>query len=93
MDAATDNLIRSQLSNIGLRWVDGISWNATAMPIHEQAIARGEGLLSEGGALAVSTGAIRAGAPMANSSCATQRPKSLSGGTTTKPCRGQILKP
>jgi len=47
MDTATDNLIRSQLSNIGLRWVDGISWNAPAMSLYEQAIARGEGLVSD----------------------------------------------
>jgi phosphoenolpyruvate carboxykinase (ATP) len=56
MDSATDNLIRSQLPRLGLKWVDAISWNETAAALYQQAIARCEGLVAEGGALAVSTG-------------------------------------
>ncbi len=56
MDSATDNLIRSQLSKLGLKWVDAISWNETAAALYQHAVARGEGLVAEGGALAVSTG-------------------------------------
>ena len=56
MDTATDNRIRSQLSKVGLRWVDAISWNSSAATLYGQAIVRGEGVVAAGGALVVSTG-------------------------------------
>ncbi|MBI2718526.1 MAG: phosphoenolpyruvate carboxykinase [Rhizobiales bacterium] len=56
MDTATDNRIRSQLSDLGLKWVDAISWNAPVASLYQQAVARGEGLIADGGALVVSTG-------------------------------------
>ena len=56
MDSATDNLIRSQLSKLGLKWADAISWNETAATLYQHAVACGEGLVAEGGALVVSTG-------------------------------------
>ena len=56
MDTATDNLIRSQLSDLGLKWVDAISWNAPAAALYQQAIMRSEGAVARGGALVVSTG-------------------------------------
>jgi phosphoenolpyruvate carboxykinase (ATP) len=56
MDCATDNVIRAELARLGLTWIDGISWNAGAAALYESAIRRGEGLVAEGGALAVSTG-------------------------------------
>ena len=56
MDTATDNRIRSQLASLGFKWVDAISWNASAATLYQQAVKRGEGLVAEGGALCVSTG-------------------------------------
>jgi phosphoenolpyruvate carboxykinase (ATP) len=56
MDTATDNRIRSELSALGLKWIDAISWNGTAASLYQQAIARGEAHVAEGGALVVSTG-------------------------------------
>ena len=56
MDTAADNLIRSQLSQIGLRWLDHISWNAPVSRLYEEAVSRKEGLVAEGGGLAVRTG-------------------------------------
>ena len=56
MDTAADNLIRAELGALGLKWVDTISWNASAAVLYQQAVVRGEGLVADGGALAVSTG-------------------------------------
>ncbi len=56
MDSATDNVIRAELARLGLTWIDGISWNDGAARLYEAAVKRGEGLVAEGGALAVSTG-------------------------------------
>ena len=56
MDTATDALIRAELAGLGLAWVDRISWNAPAAVLYQDAIARGEGLVAEGGGLAVTTG-------------------------------------
>ncbi len=56
MDNATDNQIRSELTRLGLSWVDRISWNAPAPVLYQEAVTRGEGLVAEGGGLAVSTG-------------------------------------
>jgi len=56
MDTATDALIRAELAQLGLAWVDRISWNATAPVLYQQAVTRGEGLVAEGGGLAVTTG-------------------------------------
>ncbi|WP_395685435.1 phosphoenolpyruvate carboxykinase [Aestuariivirga sp.] len=56
MTTATDALIRSQLADLGLRWADRISWNAPAAALYQEAVARGEGLVAEGGGLVVSTG-------------------------------------
>jgi len=56
MDNATDHAIRAELARIGLTWIDGISWNDGAARLYEAAVGRGEGLVAEGGALAVSTG-------------------------------------
>ncbi len=56
MDTATDALIRSELANLGLTWVDRILWNAPAPVLYQEAVARGEGLVAEGGGLAVTTG-------------------------------------
>ena len=56
MDTATDNRIRSELGTLGLKWIDAISWNAPAASLYQQAIARGEAHVAEGGALVVSTG-------------------------------------
>ena len=56
MDTATDNQIRSELARLGLCWIDRISWNAAAPVLYQEAVARGEGLVAEGGGLAVTTG-------------------------------------
>ena len=56
MDPATDALIRAELANLGLTWVDRISWNAPAPVLYQEAVARGEGLVAEGGGLVVTTG-------------------------------------
>ena len=56
MDTAIDNAIRSELSTLGLRWVDRISWNAPAATLYQEAVVRGEGIVAQGGGLAVSTG-------------------------------------
>ena len=56
MDTATDNLIRAQLANLGLVWVDRISWNAPAAVLYQDAVSRGEGVVAKGGGLVVSTG-------------------------------------
>ena len=56
MDTATDNQIRSELARVGLNWIDRISWNAPAAVLYQEAVMRGEGLVAEGGGLAVSTG-------------------------------------
>jgi phosphoenolpyruvate carboxykinase (ATP) len=56
MDTATDTTIRTQLSGLGLTWLDRISWNAPASVLYQDAIARGEGMVAEGGSLVVSTG-------------------------------------
>ena len=49
MDTAADALIRAQLADIGLAWLDKISWNAPAAVLYQNAIARGEGIVAEGG--------------------------------------------
>jgi phosphoenolpyruvate carboxykinase (ATP) len=41
----------------GLRWLAGLYWNYGAPALYEQALRRGEGLLTADGALAVDTGA------------------------------------
>ena len=56
MDTAADALIRAQLADIGLAWLDKISWNAPAAVLYQDAIARGEGVVAEGGGLVVTTG-------------------------------------
>ena len=56
MDPATDALIRAELADLGLTWVDRISWNAPAPVLYQEAVARGEGLVAEGGGLVVTTG-------------------------------------
>ena len=56
MDIAADALIRSQLAELGLTWASRISWNAPAAALYQEAAARGEGLVAEGGGLAVATG-------------------------------------
>lgn len=56
MDTATDALIRASLADLGLTWVDRISWNAPAPVLYQEAVARGEGLVAEGGGLVVTTG-------------------------------------
>jgi phosphoenolpyruvate carboxykinase (ATP) len=56
MDTATDNQIRSQLADLGLVWVDRISWNASAAVLYQDAVSRGEGVVAKGGGLVVSTG-------------------------------------
>jgi phosphoenolpyruvate carboxykinase (ATP) len=56
MDTATDNLIRAELSNLGLKWIDAISWNAPAADLYQQAVSRGEAKVAAGGALVVETG-------------------------------------
>jgi phosphoenolpyruvate carboxykinase (ATP) len=56
MDTAIDTVIRSELAALGLTWVDRISWNAPAAALYQEAVARGEGLVAEGGGLVVRTG-------------------------------------
>ncbi|PZF76486.1 phosphoenolpyruvate carboxykinase (ATP) [Aestuariivirga litoralis] len=56
MDTAADALIRAQLADLGLAWLDKISWNAPAAVLYQDAISRGEGLVAEGGGLVVTTG-------------------------------------
>ena len=56
MDTAADALIRAQLADLGLAWLDRISWNAPAAVLYQDAISRGEGLVAEGGGLVVTTG-------------------------------------
>ena len=57
MDIATNTQIRAELDSLGLRWLDQISWNAPAAALFQEAILRGEGVVADGGALVVSTGA------------------------------------
>ena len=56
MHTAADALIRAQLAELGLAWLDKISWNAPAAVLYQDAISRGEGLVAEGGGLVVTTG-------------------------------------
>ena len=56
MNTATDALIRAELADLGLTWVDRLSWNAPAAVLYQDAVARGEGLVAEGGGLVVTTG-------------------------------------
>ena len=56
MHTAADALIRAQLADLGLAWLDKISWNAPAAVLYQDAISRGEGLVAEGGGLVVTTG-------------------------------------
>ncbi len=56
MDTAADALIRAQLADLGLAWLDKVSWNAPAAVLYQDAIARGEGVVAEGGGLVVTTG-------------------------------------
>jgi phosphoenolpyruvate carboxykinase (ATP) len=56
MDAATDTLIRTELASLGLTWIDRLSWNAPAAALYQEAVARGEGMVAEGGGLVVTTG-------------------------------------
>jgi phosphoenolpyruvate carboxykinase (ATP) len=56
MDTATDALIRAELAALGLTWADKISWNAPAAALYQDAVARGEGTVAEGGGLVVTTG-------------------------------------
>lgn len=56
METAADALIRAQLADMGLAWLDRISWNAPAPVLYQDAISRGEGLVAEGGGLVVTTG-------------------------------------
>ena len=51
MDTAVDNLIRSELSHLGLRWVDRISWNAPAAVLYQDAVVRGEGVVAAGSSI------------------------------------------
>ena len=56
MHTAADALIRAQLADLGLAWLDKISWNAPAAVLYQDATPVGEGLVAEGGGLVVSTG-------------------------------------
>ena len=56
MDTATDALIRAELADLGLTWLDRISWNAPAPVLYQDAVSRGEGMVAEGGGLVVTTG-------------------------------------
>ena len=56
MDRAADARIRAELSSLGLTWLDRISWNAAAPVLYQDAVAKGEALVAEGGGLAVTTG-------------------------------------
>ena len=53
MDTAADALIRAQLADLGFAWLDKISWNAPAAVLYQDAIARGEGMVAEGGGLEI----------------------------------------
>jgi phosphoenolpyruvate carboxykinase (ATP) len=57
MDIAATTPIRAELDRLGLRWLDQISWNAPAAALFQEAVLRGEGVVADGGALVVSTGA------------------------------------
>ncbi|MFO1121566.1 MAG: phosphoenolpyruvate carboxykinase [Hyphomicrobiales bacterium] len=57
MDIAAQTRIRTDLDKMGLRWLDRISWNEPAAALYQAAVLRGEGVVAEGGALAVTTGA------------------------------------
>ena len=56
MDTATEALLRAELTALGLTWAGKLSWNAPAPVLYQEAVARGEGLVAEGGGLAVTTG-------------------------------------
>lgn len=56
MTTSKDHIIRAALTEIGLTWTKDISWNASAPDLYGQAMARGEGVAAEGGALVVNTG-------------------------------------
>ena len=51
-----DPIIRAQLATLGLRWANCISWNASEAVLYQEALERGEAIVSAAGALAVSTG-------------------------------------
>ena len=57
MDIAANTQIRAELDRLGLRWLDRISWNDPAAALYQEAVLRSEGVVADGGALVVSTGA------------------------------------
>lgn len=56
MTDLNEALIRAQLSDFGLRWMRSISWNASSAVLQGEALRKSEGVIAEGGALAVTTG-------------------------------------
>ena len=56
-DHPTAPLIRTQLAEMGLRWIQNPSWNETVPALYQQAVARGEAKVMVRGALAITTGA------------------------------------
>ena len=57
LELGYNSVIRSELSQFGLRWLGQISWNEAAWRLVQKSIARDEAKLSATGALVVETGA------------------------------------
>jgi phosphoenolpyruvate carboxykinase (ATP) len=51
-----DPVIRAELSQLGLRWANCISWNASDAVLFQEAVDRGEAQVTATGGLAVNTG-------------------------------------
>ena len=56
LELGYNSVIRSELSQAGLRWLGQISWNEAAWRLVQKSIARDEAKLSPTGALVVETG-------------------------------------
>ncbi len=56
LELGYNSVIRSELSQFGLRWLGQISWNEAAWRLVQKSIARDEAKLSATGALVVETG-------------------------------------
>ena len=51
-----ESKIRAELAGIGLRWAKHVSWNVNAAVLYQAALEQGEGMATDAGALAVTTG-------------------------------------
>jgi phosphoenolpyruvate carboxykinase (ATP) len=54
--SCNEPIIRSELAELGLRWINKLSWNETEAALYQTAIAKGEAKASASGALVTETG-------------------------------------